>query len=321
MCQGWAVVFPRCSVVSVTFLSPDCQRRMLPRALSIAKRCSSKHTTSQKHGKGSFLRVDSTIVVFLAPLPLFNFNILTLRGAIMMRDADSLPLRPNSRANVLDKAKMMPRLATLSTCLKLGLVRFNPHQSRAYCTTAAPKATSAPSQKQQAAQPTISNLDIRVGRIVQVERHPQADTLYVEKIDVGEPEPRTIISGLVKYMKEDELKDRLVLVLCNLPAKAMRGIASNGMVLASSITSESGEATVKLIDPPSGCVAGEVVSFADEVPQIIPSISGNRLEKILKRCKVNGDGIATFTTQDGRELAFQTQSGSCTSTLSNSSIS
>ena len=38
-------------------------------------------------------------------------------------------------------------------------------------------------------------LDMRVGLIISAEKHPDADALYIEKIDVGEPEPRTVISG------------------------------------------------------------------------------------------------------------------------------
>lgn len=45
-----------------------------------------------------------------------------------------------------------------------------------------------------------NTLDIRVGRILKAWRHEEADSLYVEEVDVGEPEPRTICSGLVKYI-------------------------------------------------------------------------------------------------------------------------
>ena len=50
---------------------------------------------------------------------------------------------------------------------------------------------------------TISNickyrLNMKVGRIVEVSRHPDAEKLYVEKIDLGEPSPRTIVSGKSK---------------------------------------------------------------------------------------------------------------------------
>ncbi|CAK9291836.1 unnamed protein product [Gordionus sp. m RMFG-2023] len=45
-----------------------------------------------------------------------------------------------------------------------------------------------------------SHLDMRVGIIKSAEKHPDADSLYVEKIDLGETEPRTIISGLVAHV-------------------------------------------------------------------------------------------------------------------------
>ncbi len=46
-----------------------------------------------------------------------------------------------------------------------------------------------------------------MGRIVSCERHPDADSLYVEQIDVGEAEgPRTIVSGLVKYVPLEEMQ-------------------------------------------------------------------------------------------------------------------
>lgn len=82
---------------------------------------------------------------------------------------------------------------------------------------------------------TPSKLDIRVGRIVEVSRHPDADALYVEKIDVGEDEPRTIVSGLVNFVPIEEMQDRDVVVLCNLKPAKMRGVESKGMVLCASV--------------------------------------------------------------------------------------
>lgn len=77
----------------------------------------------------------------------------------------------------------------------------------------------------------VARLDFRVGKIVEVEKHPDADSLYVEKIDLGEGKLRTIVSGLVKYVPIEEMKDRLVLVLCNLKPAKMRGVMSEGELL------------------------------------------------------------------------------------------
>lgn len=77
-------------------------------------------------------------------------------------------------------------------------------------------------------------LDIRVGQIIEVSKHPDADSLYVEKIDLGEVEPRTVVSGLAKFVPLEELQNRLVAVLCNLKPAKMRGVESQGMLLCSS---------------------------------------------------------------------------------------
>lgn len=66
-------------------------------------------------------------------------------------------------------------------------------------------------------------------------QHPDADSLYLEKIDVGEPEPRTVVSGLVAYVSQEELQDRTVLLLCNLKPQKMRGIESQAMLLCASM--------------------------------------------------------------------------------------
>jgi len=52
----------------------------------------------------------------------------------------------------------------------------------------------------------VSRLDIRVGLITDVKKHPDADSLYVEQIDVGEPTPRTVVSGLVKFIPLEKMQ-------------------------------------------------------------------------------------------------------------------
>lgn len=83
---------------------------------------------------------------------------------------------------------------------------------------------------------TPVKLDIRVGKIIEVKKHPDADSLYVEKIDLGESSgPRTIVSGLVNYVPLSEMENRMVVVLANLKPANLRGILSHGMVLCASV--------------------------------------------------------------------------------------
>lgn len=71
-------------------------------------------------------------------------------------------------------------------------------------------APAAPEAKPAAPAADVSPvelLDFRVGRVVKAWKHPEADGLYVEEVDVGEAEgPRTIVSGLVGYVPLEEMQ-------------------------------------------------------------------------------------------------------------------
>ena len=86
-----------------------------------------------------------------------------------------------------------------------------------------------------------SRMTLRVGRITAVERHPKADKLYVETVDLG-GEVRQIVSGLVPYYEAHELEGRNVILVTNLQAARLRGVESQGMLLAA----EQGE-TVEVL--------------------------------------------------------------------------
>ena len=77
-------------------------------------------------------------------------------------------------------------------------------------------------KKEEEAPVDIGRLDLRVGHIRKASKHPDADSLYVEEIDCGEEKPRQVISGLVKFIPEAEMQDRMVVVLCNLKPSKMR---------------------------------------------------------------------------------------------------
>ena len=67
------------------------------------------------------------------------------------------------------------------------------------------KGEKKPAAPQEEAKVDVSRLDMRVGRIVTAEKHPDADSLYVEQVDVGEAAPRTVVSGLVKHIPIDQV--------------------------------------------------------------------------------------------------------------------
>jgi len=77
----------------------------------------------------------------------------------------------------------------------------------------------------------FAKLDLRVAKILSCEDHPNADKLYVLKIRTGDEE-RQIVSGIKKWYKPEDLVDKKVVVIYNLKPVKLRGVKSQGMVLA-----------------------------------------------------------------------------------------
>jgi methionyl-tRNA synthetase len=91
-------------------------------------------------------------------------------------------------------------------------------------------------------------LDLRVAKIVKIERHPQADKLYIETLEIA-GEERIIVSGLVPHYKEEELLGKHIILAYNLKAAKLRGVESRGMLLAASDKGgEGGAERVEVLD-------------------------------------------------------------------------
>lgn len=78
----------------------------------------------------------------------------------------------------------------------------------------------------------FAKLDLRTGRVLLAEPHPKADKLYRLAVDIGEAEPRQVIAGLREFFAPEELVGRQVVVVANLKPRKLRGLESQGMVLA-----------------------------------------------------------------------------------------
>lgn len=73
--------------------------------------------------------------------------------------------------------------------------------------------------------------DLRVARIIDVKPHPNADKLYLLDVDLGS-EKRQLVAGLKQNYSADELKGKLCVVFTNLEPATIRGVKSEGMILA-----------------------------------------------------------------------------------------
>jgi len=148
--------------------------------------------------------------------------------------------------------------------------------------------------KNTVVKPTdVSRLDLRIGRILEVSRHPNADSLYVVKIDCGDTRggPRTVISGLVGHVPMEEMMNRNVVVLCNLKPIRMRGILSRAMVMCASSPDK-----VEMLGTPEGVKPGDRIVFDKYPGEPDEELNPKKKiwEKVAPDIKTNDDGVAMY---------------------------
>ena len=197
---------------------------------------------------------------------------------------------------------MLARTSLVSRALPraAGAMRAPPRGNKARVCMCAPPPAEAATADPVDAVALANKMDIRVGRVISAEKHPEADSLYVEQVDVGEEEPRTIISGLVQFVPLEEMQDRPVVVLCNLKPRNMRGIKSNGMLLCASNDAHD---VVEPLVPPEGAEPGARIVVgegeADE-PASPNQVQKKKIwEEVQPSFKTDGASVATF---DGTPL-------------------
>ncbi|OWM90684.1 hypothetical protein CDL15_Pgr020989 [Punica granatum] len=102
-----------------------------------------------------------------------------------------------------------------------------------------PKADTEPNQEKKKVpeaeavakdELSVSLLNIRVGLIRKAWKHPSADSLLVEEIDIGETKARQVVSGLAKYCSPDSLTNRRVVLVRNVKPRKLRDVLSEGLV-------------------------------------------------------------------------------------------
>ncbi len=77
----------------------------------------------------------------------------------------------------------------------------------------------------------FSKLDLRVGKVLEVEPHPDAEKLYRLTVDIGQ-KTISLVAGIKPFYPAEDLAGRYIVVLVNLEPKTIRGILSEGMLLA-----------------------------------------------------------------------------------------
>jgi aminoacyl tRNA synthase complex-interacting multifunctional protein 1 len=165
--------------------------------------------------------------------------------------------------------------------------------------------------KEKALSPAL--IDLRVGHILKAIQHPNADSLYVSTIAVGDAPGtdntseyegqvvRTVCSGLNGLVPLEEMQGRKIVAVCNLKPVTMRGIKSAAMVLAASPRLAPGavddhKGPVELVNPPADAKAGERIYFEGWEGE--PEAVLNPKKKIWESMQPG------FTTTDDLEVGF-----------------
>jgi len=98
----------------------------------------------------------------------------------------------------------------------------------------------------------FAKIDLRVGLVLSAEPVKGADKLLHLKVDIGEAEPRTIVAGIAKAYEAENLIGRKVVIVANLNPRKLRGIESNGMIVAASLEGGKPVLAAFLEDVPVG---------------------------------------------------------------------
>ncbi|MDG6218600.1 MAG: methionine--tRNA ligase [Candidatus Thermoplasmatota archaeon] len=127
----------------------------------------------------------------------------------------------------------------------------------------------------------FGKLDLRVAEIVNVKDHPNADKLYLIHVDLGDLGKRVLVAGLKNHYSSKELIGKKIVVVTNLEPATIRGIQSNGMLLAAS----DSDGVVSLLDP-QNIKPGERVTVDTITPnpkETIPFVDFQEINMTINR--------------------------------------
>jgi len=162
-------------------------------------------------------------------------------------------------------------------------------------------------EKYQGKEDNFDKLDLRVAEIKSVKDHPNADSLFILTIDIGEE--RQIVAGLKGFYSKDELIGKKIVVVSNLKAAVIREVKSNGMLLAAESGKED-KLIVKLLDVKGG-KPGERVLTGHETKEK-GQITYDVFAKVQMRIKDDQAliGDRTLVTESGITVTCQDMAGS-----------
>jgi methionyl-tRNA synthetase len=222
------------------------------------------------------VNIVKTVTILLQPiLPVFSSRVEEQLNLTSLKWTDLDRVIENHR---IDGAKIVLR--------KIEPIVLRKHEEKKVEPRSEAKMEEKPKKPSGSA-----SLDLRIAVVKEVHDHPQADKLYILKIDLGS-EQRQLCAGLKPYYTREELLGKHLVVVTNLKPAKLRGELSQGMLLAA----DSGN-VVGILNapdsPPGTQVTAEAISGRD-APQIeIGDVAALRLESKTGKAYVNGKLLRT----------------------------
>lgn len=130
----------------------------------------------------------------------------------------------------------------------------------------------------------FKKLNLCIGTVVSMEDHPDAERLYILKVDIGEEEPRIVVTNIKSFYAPEKMLGRKLLIIANLKPANFRGVKSFGMLMAAEDMDMGGNSLL-LLDPscdvPNGTVMNSGLENTDS------RVDMKHLEKVcIKVAKV-----------------------------------
>ncbi len=147
----------------------------------------------------------------------------------------------------------------------------------------------------------LAEVELKVAFVEEIEDHPDADKLYVLKIDCGGDDRRQLVAGLRAYYKKEEMRHRKIVIVANLKPARLRGVESQGMILAA----ESG-GRIAFLTPAEDTEIGTIVTGCDEgsaIQAVTASHPGKGQIDIMQFATLKML-VGEVTVADGRKVSL-----------------
>ncbi|HOK46851.1 MAG TPA: methionine--tRNA ligase [Bryobacteraceae bacterium] len=141
-------------------------------------------------------------------------------------------LQPGQKVG--EVAPVFPRIEAKSAIEKMRALEEKEAARQAALLGKTPEAQPA-AQGEKISIDDFAKIDMRVGLVLEAEPVKGANKLLKLKVDIGEPQPRTLVAGIAEAYTPEQLIGRKVVIVANLQPRKLRGIESNGMIVAASL--------------------------------------------------------------------------------------